>query len=201
MSSTPSIRISQPQRQSSPPSYSGVQPETASPMPIPKVQDPVPPPLPPPTHIPEISTGQDPGWQWGNDPSSVDFGRSAAVNPGSSLLGGELRSPLHAKELEHTRNSSMDDGRRGSSLSTIAAVQRDHEMPDAQQPQSDEEGASRSRSGSNYRYVGLLARAAFDVESSIEKRQRDCLTFIEQTSRRTQSRLPPLHLTRTVTNT
>ena len=156
MSSTPSIRISQPQRQTSPAaSYSGVQPEAASPMPIPKVQDSIPPPLPPPTHIPEISTGQDPGWQWGNDPSSADFGRSAAVNPGSSLLGGELRSPLHAKELEHTRNASMDDGRRGSVLSSIAGGQRDHEMLDAQ-PNSDEEGASRSRSGSTYRYVELL---------------------------------------------
>ena len=124
-------------------------------MPIPKVQESVPPPLPPPTHIPEISTGQDPGWQWGNDPSSVDFGRSAAVNPGSSLLGGELRSPLHAKELEHTRHASMDDSRRGSVLSTIAGGQRDHEMLDAQ-PNSDEEGASRSRSGSTYRYVGFL---------------------------------------------
>jgi hypothetical protein len=153
MSSTPSIRISQHQRQPSPPSYSGLQPDTASPMPIPNARDPVPPPLPPPTHIPEISSGQDPGWQWGNDPSSVDFGRSAAVNPGSSLLGGELRSPIHAKEFDHTRNGSMDDGRRGSSMSTIAGVQRDHEMTDAH---SDEEGgASRSQSGSNYRYVWI----------------------------------------------
>ena len=155
-SSTPSIRISQHQRHASPSSCSGPQAETASPMPIPKTQDSVPPPLPPPTHIPEITTGQDPGWQWGNDPSSVDFGRSAAVKPGSSLLGGELRSPLHAKELEHTRNNSMDDGRRGSTLSTIAGMQRDHDMPDAQQQHSDEEGVSRSRSGSNYRYVGIF---------------------------------------------
>lgn len=161
MSSTPSIRISQPQRYASPPSSSSFQPDLASPMPIPNVQDAVPPPLPPPTHIPDITSGQDSGWQWGNDPASTDFGRSAPVKPGSSLLGGGLKSPPHAKELDHVQNGSIDDGRRGSSLATITAGTRDHEMLDAQQSQSDEEGASRSRSGSTYRYVKSFGGGMF----------------------------------------
>ena len=117
-------------------------------MPIPRAQDAVPPPLPPPTHIPDISTGQDPGWQWGNDPSSTDFGRVAAVKPGSSLLGGGIVHSIDAKEPEHKMIPSMDDGRRGSSLATITGTKRDHDMPDAQQ--SDEEGSSRS--GNRYVY-------------------------------------------------
>lgn len=156
--STPSIRISEHQRYASPPSYPGSQPDTAAPMPIPKAQEGAPPPLPPPTHIPEITGGKDPGWQWGNDPSSSNFGRAAAVKPGSSLLGAGTRNPLYAKELEHTGNGSMDDGRRGSSLSTVVGITRDHEMPDAQQ-QSDDEG---SRTGSSYRYVRLVANAALN---------------------------------------
>jgi hypothetical protein len=171
MSSTPSIRISQPQRYASPPSSSSFQPDLASPMPIPNVQDAVPPALPPPTHIPDITSGQDPGWQWGNDPTSTDFGRSAPVKPGSSLLGGGLISPPH-KELEHVQNGSMDDGRRGSSLATITASTRDHEMLDAQQSQSDEEGASRSRSGSTYRYVESFgAIISANLDRSTNQRQ------------------------------
>ena len=171
MSSTPSIRISQPQRYASPPSSSSFQPDLASPMPIPNVQDAVPPPLPPPTHIPDITSGQDSGWQWGNDPASTDFGRSAPVKPGSSLLGGGLKSPPHAKELDHVQNSSMDDGRRGSSLATITAGTRDHEMLDAQQSQSDEEGASRSRSGSTYRYVNLFHSVVNMLHRSMNEKQ------------------------------
>jgi hypothetical protein len=172
MSSTPSIRISQPQRYASPPSSSSFQPDLASPMPIPNAQDAVPPALPPPTHIADMTSGQDPGWQWGNDPASTDFGRSAPVKPGSSLLGGGLKSPPHAKELDHIQNGSMDDGRRGSSLATITASTRDHEMLDAQQSQSDEEGASRSRSGSTYRYVNSFVGGIFaNLDRSMDERQ------------------------------
>ena len=167
MSSTPSIRISQPQRYASPPSSTSFQPDLGSSMPIPTSQDAAPPPLPPASHIADISSGQDPGWQWGNDPTSTDFGRSADVKPGSSLLGGGLRSPPRAKELEHIQH----DDRRGSSLASIAALTRDHEMLDAQQSQSDEEGASRSRSGSTYRYV-ILFHFVENMHRSTNERQR-----------------------------
>lgn len=152
-SSTPSIRISQHSRYASPPgSYSSIPSGAASPMGIPGAQDPVPPPLPPPAIIPELSSGRDVGWQWGNDPNSTDFGRPASVRPGSSLLGGSgFRSPHQEKEIDHTRYQGSNDARRGSSISTVTGT-RDHEMTDDHSMHNDEDGGS-SRPGSNYRYV------------------------------------------------
>lgn len=70
----------------------------------------------------------------------------------------------------------MDDSRRGSSLATITPSTRDHEMLDAQQSQSDEEGASRSRSGSTYRYVKLWEAGTFANldRSMIERQSENC---------------------------
>jgi len=152
-SSTPSILISQHSRYASPPgSYSSIPSGTASPMGIPGAQDPVPPPLPPPAIIPELSSGRDVGWQWGNDPNSTDFGRPASVRPGSSLLGSsDFRSPQQEKEFDYTRYHGMNDARRGSSISTVTGT-RDHDMTDDNQTNNDEDSGS-SRPGSNYRYV------------------------------------------------
>lgn len=151
--STPSIRISQYQRYQSPPTYPSFS-TSASPMAIPRAQEPVPPPLPPPTYIPEISAGQDPGWQWGNDPNASDFGRPASIKPGSSLLGGSFRSPRQEKEHAHTVHHDYDGARRGSSISTITAVGKDHDMADDSLAHSDEDGSA-SRRASNYRCVSL----------------------------------------------
>lgn len=148
MPSTPSIRISQHHRFPSPPAHPSLS-ATATPMAIPRARDPVPPPLPPPTYIPEISAGQDPGWQWGNDPNGADFGRPASVKPGSSLLGRAANSSRGSKEHENTAPRPRDEGRRGSSISTIT-LGRDYDMLD-----DLDEGSSRP--ASNYGYVNLFA--------------------------------------------
>jgi hypothetical protein len=151
-SSTPSIRISQPQRYPSPPAFPHFPSVGASPMAIPRAQDPVPPPLPPPSYIPDLSAGHDPGWQWGNDPTSSDFGRAASVRPGSSLLGGAAHSFSLRREKEQEACAySVDDARRGSSVSTIT-MGREHDMTDDGLSHSDEDRSS-SRRASNYRCV------------------------------------------------
>lgn len=189
-SSTPSIRISQHSRYASPPSsYSSIPSAAASPMGIPGAQDPVPPPLPPPVLIPELSSGRDVGWQWGNDPNSTDFGRPASVREGSSLLGGSgFRSPHQEKENEYTRYHGMNDARRGSSISTVTAS-RDHEMTDDHQSHNEEDSGS-SRPGSNYRCVHLVHSAMAEPTGrhveSIGAHHHGCSVFV---SRRLGGRL------------
>ncbi|KAI7326858.1 hypothetical protein KC326_g108 [Hortaea werneckii] len=116
-------------------------------MAVPRAQEPVPPPLPPPTYIPEISAGHDPGWQWGNDPTRSDFGRPASVKPGSSLLGSVGRDFRPTVEERDIYTRGLNDARRGSSISTIT-MNRDSDMVDAH---SDDDAAL-SRRASNYRY-------------------------------------------------
>lgn len=155
MSGTPSIRISQHQRFSSPPRHLSLPAiVTAQPMAIPCAREAVPPPLPPPSHIPEIYAGHDPGWRWGNDPNGIDFGRSASVKPGSSLWGAHSmkRSPQD-KEHDHRPRQSANDLRRGSSISTVTLKQdRDTGINDGDMAPSDEDGPI-SRPPSNHRYV------------------------------------------------
>ncbi|KAK5138338.1 hypothetical protein LTR08_003399 [Meristemomyces frigidus] len=116
-------------------------------MAVPRVHDPVPPPLPPPSYIPGITSGQDPGWQWGNDPAGSDFGRPASVKAGSSLLGGITNGFRPAgQERDFYTQHAVNAARRGSSISTVT-LGREHDMADAT---SDDDG-SVSRRSSIYR--------------------------------------------------
>jgi len=163
---TPSIRISQPPRYHSPPNCSTYGPAAAaapvasSHMAIPRTREKsAPPPLPPPSHFVDLSTAQDPGWQWGNGPEGSDFGgRAAAVKPGSGLVrggggGGDDDVKGHRQEKEHdfTPHRAMNETRRGSSISTVT-LNRDHDMTEDRLAHSDEDG-NPSRPLSNYRYV------------------------------------------------
>lgn len=151
MTSTPSIRISQHRRYHTPPD----QPAHSSapaPMAIPRAREPVPPPLPPPSYIPELSAGQDPGWQWGNDPNRSDFGRPAAVKPGSSLLGGGKEYGRRDDDHEAFPHNSLHDARRGSSVSTVTAGHT-REVGDEGLGHMDEQRRL-SKTSSNYGYVG-----------------------------------------------
>lgn len=152
MTSPPSIRISQHRRYHSPSEHTAF-PSGPSPMAIPHAREAVPPPLPPPPYIPEISAGQDPGWQWGNDPNRSDFGRPATVKPGSSLLGGSALNTRRDQELESFAQNPFSEARRGSSVSTITGG-RSHEMPD-DSFRYGEEYRSTSRPTSNYEYVNI----------------------------------------------
>lgn len=147
MSSTPSIRISRDQFHGSE-SYPRYPPySAASPMAIPRSERHVPPPLPPPSFIPELSAGQDPGWRWGNDPNGADFGRPSSVKPGSSLLGRSAGSAKQGKELDITAQYPFYEARRGSSLSTVT-LEHDHEMHD-EAPTQGMAGTNLSRPSSN----------------------------------------------------
>ncbi|KAK4496291.1 hypothetical protein PRZ48_012271 [Zasmidium cellare] len=146
-------------------------------MAIPRAQDAVPPPLPPPNYIPEIAHGHDPGWQWGNDPNGADFGRPASVKPGSSLLGGSLmRSVRQEKEQDHLPYQSFDDARRGSSISTVT-VTRDYEPSEGMlTPNEDECGLSRPPS--NYRLHGEKQLEQRTLEASSNTYDKQLLSRI-----------------------
>lgn len=151
MPSTPSIRISGDPHRSSPTGYTPF-PPSVSPMAIPRAREPIPPPLPPPTWIPDISLGQDPGWQWGNDPNGADFGRPALVRPGSSLLGSGPKNMRSMKEQDGAMYYRFNDARRGSSISTVTQGQDQDQMDDTFQHSDDDVLLGRSTSN---RYVSL----------------------------------------------
>jgi hypothetical protein len=148
-----------------------VQPDLASLMHIPNTYDKAPPALPSPTHISDIASGQDPGWHWGNDPTSTNFGHSAPVESGLRVLDGSLRSLLPTKELENVHNGSMNDGRRGSSFDfqERSEVERE-EFPLGQFSQfSESEDARLDRVR---RIAGLVTLSKSN--SSIDERREEC---------------------------
>ena len=146
MASTPLTRVSRDRYNTSPgpdDSSSG----TATPMVIPRAYEPVPPPLPPPTLIPEISAGNDPGWQWGNA-DSAEFGGFATVKPGSSLLG--QRSQMQSKEHGQGVYPPIDLYRRYNSVTNLGSV-RDQEMQNGSMTHFDKvEKSSFSISSTEY---------------------------------------------------
>ena len=63
-------------------------------------------------------------------PEADLYGKSSApVGPGSSSLDGGLKSLPHAKELEHVKNDSMDNGRRGSPFGSQECTEIKREVP------------------------------------------------------------------------
>ncbi|TAQ83602.1 hypothetical protein B7494_g8079 [Chlorociboria aeruginascens] len=117
-------------------------PTTAcGPMSIPNARDPigVPPPLPPPRHMPDIAlnNGPDIAWQWGN--SIGAWGKS--VQPGSSLYGSftsrnnSMADPrpeyIHRESSSSTiKSSALDEGY--ASLSSLGSHKSKYqELPDA----------------------------------------------------------------------
>jgi hypothetical protein len=133
-SSNPNIRVYDTQHAFELPHHRAV------PMAInPRAREQIPPPLPPPRHIHDLRSGQDPGWQWGNTNSPRDTGfggnRLASVRPGSSLYGS------NASTQQVPREPSTDyifhNNGRDSSLSTS--------MDDMSSEHSDEDRHSQSR--------------------------------------------------------
>jgi hypothetical protein len=131
---------------------------SADAMSIPRTQQAVPPPLPPPSFIPEIASGHDLGWQWGNDSTTTHFGRAASmsnasahVRPGSSLYGGSGLLDAEKRHLDRhgqfpRTHASHDD--RHMSMSAVAK-ERERVSGDAI-PRSCEMDW---RPTSNFRYV------------------------------------------------
>lgn len=138
------------------PHYSSVG-SLADAMSIPRTQQAVPPPLPPPSFIPEIASGHDLGWQWGNDSTATQFGRAASISnasanvrPGSSLYGGSgLRdAERHLDRHDQSpRTHAMRDDRH---MSMSAAVTERERVNKDMIPRSCEMDW---RPTSNFRYV------------------------------------------------
>jgi hypothetical protein len=139
MSSTPSIRVYESARYQRP-SY----PSPAVAMAIPSARDPVPPPLPPPRHIEDLTAGHsDPGWQWGNtnNPKENGFGgnRLATVRPGSSLHGGSGSGQVH-----RPRDLSADHLFNGREPSISRSLD-DMSSEDSRDHNSDEDRSGKTR--------------------------------------------------------
>ncbi|KAK5713813.1 hypothetical protein LTR17_017439 [Elasticomyces elasticus] len=146
-------------------------------MAIPRAQEPVPPPLPPLSYIPELSAAHDLGWQRGNDSDSSDFGRAASVEPGSSLRGGTC----HGFKQE------------GSSISTVT-VDRDYEMADDQKAHSHEDGGgSRPSSKSSHRLQSERQLELRTLEASSNTHDKQLLSRIGGPN--TPKHLPVSHTT------
>jgi hypothetical protein len=82
----------------------------------------VPPPLPPPRIIPDLTNGHDPDWSWGNPMGDGRFGKLAPIKQSSSLNGGYMRPLTEASRDEEVMEWMDVDGdfdRRGSNVSTI----------------------------------------------------------------------------------
>ena len=80
-------------------------------------RDPPPPPLPPPRHLEELSAGRDPGWEWGNNPSS-GFGRAA----GLPMAGSHFPKSWGRRREEEAPDGAWERPeykRRESSTSTV----------------------------------------------------------------------------------
>ena len=76
-------------------------------MPIPNARsDPAPPPLPPPTFIPDLARGHDAAWQFGND----GYQRSilAPIKLGSSLHGGYMQPKLNTRSRSEDQPEQLD---------------------------------------------------------------------------------------------
>ncbi|KAF2462528.1 uncharacterized protein BDR25DRAFT_133071 [Lindgomyces ingoldianus] len=194
-SSTPSIRIYDsaslhryPLPHHRRPSF----PTPSGAMAIPRAREEVPPPLPPPRYIGELSEGQDPGWQWGNS-NDAGFGRRVEIKPGSSLLGGAAGSrPVHVRTLE----TSGDSGERGfgfppresSSLSSRSFD--DMSSLDDQEQHSDEDRNGQTRpklANHSERQLGQKA-----LESSSHAYDKQLLSKIGGPNTPTRTTAPPL---------
>ena len=77
--------------------------------------DPVPPPLPPPRYIDEITAGSDPGWAWGNDPKEGNFGKARESAKPMSNFPKSWGKPIEEDEPVVW----PDFRRRESSTSTV----------------------------------------------------------------------------------
>jgi hypothetical protein len=143
-SSTPSIRVGvyDSHRYPLPHHRRPSIPSAAVAMAIPRARDEVPPPLPPPRHIEELRSGQDPGWLWGNTNSPRDTGfggnRLATVKPGSSLYGGAGGS--HPYPRDPSGDYMFTHGREPS-----VSRSNDDMSSESGEHISDEERSSKSR--------------------------------------------------------
>ena len=132
---------------------SGLGGSQTAPMAIPQPCEPspslAPPPLPPPRHLSDLSSGKDSAWQWANAFSGSPQRKQnyAMVKQGSSLLGAQRREN-QPKEARDPLSGKQSEG--------LAWENDDNVEPESQerQPSCVEELRSlRSSPGNNHRLV------------------------------------------------
>ncbi|KAF2184296.1 hypothetical protein K469DRAFT_579571 [Zopfia rhizophila CBS 207.26] len=172
------------------PSY----PTPSGAMAIPRAREEVPPPLPPPRYIGELSEGQDPGWQWGNtnSPNDTGFGgsRLATVKPGSSLLGGGTGREAQQRDRSGNNGERSGYGLLGRERSSLSTASFDTDMSTESLEHSDEDrnGLSRpSLANHSERQLGQKA-----LESSSHAYDKQLLSKIGGPNTPTRTTAPPL---------
>ena len=156
---------------SSPSRHSRFGGSQTAPMAIPQPYEPssllAPPPLPPPRHISEFSSGKDSAWQWANDLSGSSQRKQShtLIKQGSSLLGAQHRDnqPSEARDLSSGKQS---DG--------LAWENDDNVEPESQERQSncvEELRSLRSSPGNNHRLVqadAIYLRSAYSCSRMVK---------------------------------
>ncbi|KAH0544135.1 hypothetical protein GP486_008530 [Trichoglossum hirsutum] len=96
-----------------------------NPMPIPNARQEVPPPLPPPRYISDLTPGgSDLAWEYANSHASLGQKSFGSINPSSSLFGGygipspKFKSTAAEISLRDSRPRHIDEGYH--SLSSLA---------------------------------------------------------------------------------
>lgn len=127
-----------------------------------------PPPLPPPRNIEELGLthGPSPVWSWPANPNWTGFGKSHGVRSGSSLLAGTQST----EESTEDSTNPGDTARRGSSISTVTAVQRTSSSGSEtmRERTGTDDGLGRiHRPSSEKRYVLLKSQPQYKRRSSL----------------------------------
>ncbi|KAF2004932.1 hypothetical protein P154DRAFT_425566 [Amniculicola lignicola CBS 123094] len=149
-------------------------------MAIPRAREAVPPPLPPPRYIGELSDGQDPGWQWGNTHNTA-FG---TIKSGSSLLGGGAGAARVVR-----RNPSGDnDFSSGRETSTSRSLD---DMSSADSDDDPQHGSARP-SLPNYGFTSERQLGQKALENSSHAYDKQLLSKIGGPNTPTRTAAPPL---------
>ncbi|KAL5120514.1 hypothetical protein ACEQ8H_001532 [Pleosporales sp. CAS-2024a] len=158
-------------------------------MAIPRAREEVPPPLPPPRHIQDLSVGQDPGWQWGNTNSPRDTGfggnRLATVRPGSSLYGGAATTHAHPRPLStHHVFRSREP--------SVSQPFDDMSSENSQEQISDDERSAKSRpSLRDHRFTSERQLGQQALQSSSHAYDKQLLSKIGGPNTPTRANAPP----------
>ncbi|KAJ4365277.1 hypothetical protein N0V83_008896 [Neocucurbitaria cava] len=158
-------------------------------MAIPRAREEVPPPLPPPRHIEDLRSGQDPGWQWGYENERRDIGFHASrgtVRPGSSLYGGPIsnqprpRDPSADYIFNNDREPSFSRSFEGDLRSEMSHS-------------SDEDRSVKSRpSLGNHRFTSERQLGQKALQNSSHAYDKQLLSKIGGPNTPTRTTAPPL---------
>ncbi|KAK3644383.1 hypothetical protein LTR56_009635 [Elasticomyces elasticus] len=107
----------------------------SAPMISPEIQESAPPPLPPPSYVPESPTAPDAGWPWSDDPHSSGFSRAATIKSSA--------------DRERKMNSQFDSAREHIEKSKGSKAFSDAPHEESQSEEDDDDPADEPRARDN----------------------------------------------------